>query len=327
MSKIVVLGTGGTIAGMAAHCADNVGYRAAQVEVSALLTAIPSLTSVLGGYTLVSEQVMQMDSKDLDLSHLGLLAQRVHFHLQCKEVTGVVITHGTDTIEETAYFLSQVLPPTLTQHKAVVLTCAMRPASSATSDGPQNILDAVAVAALPGANGVVVVCAGVIHSARHVQKVHTYRLDAFDSGDVGPLGYVNQGEVRLVQDWPEVGEIALSQVLHTSKMPAFPRVEIVMNYVGAMGATVRALCAGNSPEDAPVQGIVVAGTGNGSIHADLQAALLAAQLRGVKIVRATRCAWGEVIPATPDTDAFRHSKGLSPVKARIALILELLEQA
>lgn len=327
MSKIVVLGTGGTIAGTASDSADNVGYRAAQVEVAQLLLDIPALHTALGGHKLVSEQVMQMDSKDLDFYHMLLLAQRVQFHLLHKDVVGLVITHGTDTIEETAYFLSRVLPPSMLQRKVVVLTCAMRPASSATSDGPQNMVDAVTVAGLPGAIGVVVVCAGTIHSARHVQKVHTYRLNAFDSGDAGPLGYVQQGAVRLVQDWPTANSFTFSQVLEATTKQPFPRVEIVMNYVGATGAMVRALCGTNLPGDAPVQGIVVAGTGNGSIHADLLAALLAAQLQGVKIVRTTRCAGGEVIPAVPDTDAFPHSKGLSAVKARIALILELLAQS
>jgi L-asparaginase len=183
------------------------------------------------------------------------------------------------------------------------------------------------VAALPDAHGVVVVCAGTIHCARHVQKVHTYRLNAFDSGDAGPVGYVQQGAVRLMQDWPAANAVTFSRVLDMSANQSFPRVEIVMNYVGATGATVRALCQTNLPGEAPVRGIVVAGTGNGSIHADLQAALLAVQLRGVKIVRTTRCAWGEVIAAKPDTDAFPHSKGLSAVKARIALTLELLEES
>lgn len=325
MSKIVVLGTGGTIAGTATDPGDNVGYRAAQVPVAQLLLNLPTSHTALGGHTCESEQLMQMDSKDLDLCHLALLAQRVQLYLLREDVVGLVITHGTDTIEETAYFLSQVLPASLLNNKVVVLTCAMRPASSATSDGPQNIVDAVTVAALPGAHGVVVVCAGTIHSACEVQKVHTHRLDAFSSGDAGPVGYVQQGAVRLVQGWPAANALPCSRVLEVGLEQPFARVEIVMNYVGATGASVRALCQANLPGDAPVQGIVVAGTGNGTIHADLQAALLAAQARGIRVVRSTRCTWGEVVASDPDNAAFPHSKGLPPVKARIALILALMQ--
>jgi L-asparaginase len=105
---------------------------------------------------------------------------------------GVVITHGTDTLEETAFFLHSVLAPA----KPVVLTCAMRPATALSPDGPQNVRDAIAVAATAGAQGVTVVCAGTVHSGVDVQKVHTYRLDAFASGDAGPIGYVEEGAVR-----------------------------------------------------------------------------------------------------------------------------------
>ena len=115
-------------------------------------------------------------------------------HLAQADVDAVVITHGTDTLEETAWFLHLALDPCLTAAKPVVLTCAMRPASSRSADGPQNLLDALAVARLPQARGVVAVCTGAIHAAADVQKVHTYRLQAFDSGDAGALGYVEEGD-------------------------------------------------------------------------------------------------------------------------------------
>jgi L-asparaginase len=171
---------------------------------------------------------------------------------------------------------------------------------------------------------VVGVCAGVIHSGRTIQKVHPYRLDAFDSADAGPLGYVEEGVVRLVHSWPRV-DVARSPVSidKLCQMP-WPRVEIVMNYVGATGGTVRALCAAATDGAAPVRGIVVAATGNGTIHVDLDTALLEAQTAGVRVVRSTRCAYGCVVPATVPGDALAHSYGLPPVKARIALLLELL---
>ncbi|MGL6110903.1 MAG: asparaginase, partial [Rubrivivax sp.] len=143
---VVVLGTGGTIAGTAANAADNVGYSAAQLGVQALLASVPALA----GRPTECEQVAQVDSKDLSHALWLLLARRVAHHLQRPEVCGAVIAHGTDTLEETAFFLHAVLAP----GKPVVLTAAMRPATSLLADGPQNLLDAVTVAREPGARGV-----------------------------------------------------------------------------------------------------------------------------------------------------------------------------
>ena len=195
--KIVVLGTGGTIAGTSAQAGDNIGYTAAQVGVAQLLAAVPGLQAMAG--TLLTEQVAQIDSKDMDTAVWQALARRCAQHLQDPAVRGVVITHGTDTLEETAWFLDQVLD---TRAKPVVLTCAMRPATALAPDGPQNLLDAVAVASTPGARGVVAVAAGELHGARQVQKVHPYRVNAFSSGEAGPLGWVEEGRVRLEQNWP-----------------------------------------------------------------------------------------------------------------------------
>jgi L-asparaginase len=233
-----------------------------------------------------------------------------------------VVTHGTDTLEETAFFLSLVLPADLLSEKPVVLTCAMRPASSSSPDGPQNVLDATAVARCGTARGVLVACAGTIHSARTVQKVHTYRLDAFDSGDAGPLGYVEEGRVRWTHACPATDADLPRRFPQELGINAMPRVEIVMSYVGATGATVRTLCMPASGDVPPVRGIVVAGTGNGTIHADLEAALFEVQARGIRVVRASRCAYGRVVIGS-GAGGLPDSAGLSPVKARIALILEL----
>lgn len=307
IGKIVVLGTGGTIAGTAASPGDNVGYTAAQLGVAQLLAAIPALQ----GRPLHTEQVAQLDSKDMTFEVWRTLAARCAHWLAQDDVQGLVVTHGTDTLEETAYFLQAVLAPA----KPVVLACAMRPATAMAPDGPQNLVDAVSVASLPGARGVVAVCAGVIHGAADVQKVHTYRLDAFGSGDAGPLGYVEEGAVRQVRPWPQgAATAALAAVVSAQQVP---RVEIVMSHAGATGAVVNGLVAQG------IQGIVVAATGNGTVHNELMAALLQAQRSGVRVVRATRCASGRVLPA--GGDALPDSQGLSPVKARIALMLELMQ--
>jgi L-asparaginase len=311
--NIVILGTGGTIAGRAASVSDNIGYTAAQVGVEELLAAIPALAQA---GTVQTEQVAQIDSKDMSFAVWAQLAARVSHYLGQPDIQGIVITHGTDTLEETAFFLQALLAPA----KPVVLTCAMRPATALVPDGPQNLLDAVAVARHAGAQGVVAVCAGVIHGAADVQKVHTYRLDPFSSGDAGPIGYVEEGAVRLLRNWPELkagyAQKAIKNIAKLAGPADVPRVEIVMNHAGAGGAIVQALQAQG------VQGLVVAGTGNGSLHHELEAALLKAQAAGVKVVRASRCLNGRVLP-TP-ADQIPDSEGLSPVKARIRLILQLL---
>ncbi len=322
--KVVFLGMGGTIAGTAASAIDNVGYKSAQVGVEQLLQAIPALKGVLGGRELLSEQVAQVDSKDMDFAHWLALVRRVVHHLEQPQVSGVVITHGTDTLEETAYFLSRVVPGALLAAKPVVLTCAMRPASSLVPDGPQNLMDAAAVVCTADAHGVLVVCAGNIHAARDVQKVHPYRTDAFDSGDAGPLGVVEEGSVRLMHGWPPLAGAPVRVDLGPASSPVWPRVEIIMNYAGATGATVRALCAAPADGGATVRGLVVAGTGNGTLHVDLEAALLDAQAQGVRVVRTTRCARGQVVPGSVRGFAFPDSQGLPAVKARIALMLDLM---
>lgn len=325
-SKLVVLGTGGTIAGQSLSRFDNVGYTAAQVGVAQLLAAVPALDQVLASRELVTEQVAQVDSKDMSWSVWQALRLRVNYHLARDDVAAVVITHGTDTIEETAYFLHCTLAPLPLRAKPVVLTCAMRPASSVAPDGPQNLLDAATVALTGEAHGVSVVCAGTVYDAVHVQKVHTYRLDAFDSGDSGPLAYVEEGALRQLRDWPDpTGHPCSSFMDDPASIGAWPRVEIVMNYAGAGATMVDALLAHDAarpPDVSPLRGLVVAGTGNGTIHQAMQDALVRAQARGIAVVRASRCARGRVLPK--GDDLFPDSQGLSPVKARIALMLRLM---
>ncbi len=323
LKKIVFLGTGGTIAGTAVNAGDNVGYTAAQVGLGELLQAIPSLQSALGDYAFLSEQVSQVDSKDIGWVQWRALAERIQSHLADPAVAAVVVTHGTDTLEETAFFLSQVLAGNLLAQKPVVLTCAMRPASSLAPDGPQNVLDAVAVARSTQARGVLAVCAGMVHAAHDIQKIHPYRPNAFDSGDAGPLAYVEEGRVRWLHTCPVAEIAATSESWAALSRDTWPRVEIVMSYAGATGAMVRALCASPMGLSQPVQGIVVAGTGNGTIHQELESALREAQAQGVRVVRATRCAYGDVVAGNA-VGNFPVLQGLSPVKARIALMLELM---
>lgn len=314
----VILGTGGTIAGRASRPGDNVGYVAGQVTAQDLLATVPALS----GMPLEVEQVSQIDSKDMGLAVWQRLAERVVHHIERPEVAGVVITHGTDTLEETAYFLQRVLQPA----KPVVLTCAMRPATALVPDGPQNLLDAVTVAGDARARGVLAVCAGHVHAAEHVAKVHTYRVDAFDSGDAGPLGCVEEGQVRWFHGVPVDGVAAEAtrQRLETLlEVLSLPRVAWITSHADADGDQVRALLAyGAIHSGSRLQGLVVAGTGNGTLHQSLESALLEAQTQGVRVWRASRCARGRVIPAGPQV--LPAAPGLSSAKARLALSLELL---
>ncbi|KAF1044939.1 asparaginase [Xylophilus sp.] len=319
---IAVLGTGGTIAGRATAAGDNLGYRAAQLTVADLLSAVPGLDAAAGGARIVVEQVAQLDSKDMDFPTWQRLAARCARWLGDEAAQGIVVTHGTDTLEETGFFLQTVLAPA----KPVVLASAMRPATGLQPDGPQNLRDAVAVAAVAGASGVLAVNAGRVHGALAVRKQHTYRLEAFGSGEAGPLGVLEEGRLRRWQPWPRsepLDGLALRRVLEAA---ALPRVEIVSSHADADGLLVEALLAQRrrQPADDPrrLAGIVAAGTGNGTLHAALEAALVRAEAAGVVVWRATRCAEGAVLPVAGRP--FGDAGELSPSKARIALALDLL---
>ena len=305
-ASVVVLGTGGTISGAAASPDDNVGYVAGQVGVEALVAAAPGPA----GLRVEPEQIAQLDSKDMDFATWRSLAERVAHHAARPEVAGIVVTHGTDTLEETAYFLGRVVAVA----KPVVLTGAMRPATSREADGPGNLADAIAVASGERQAGVVVAFAGALHSARDVRKVHSSRLDAFASGDAGPLGSIEAGRLAARRAWPI--ETATGLELLPPPGAAWPWVEIVTSDAGADGRAVRALVA------AGVEGIVVAATGNGSVHRELAAALEVAAAGGVRVLRATRCLDGGA--AAKAEARFASAGTLTPVKARVELVLQLL---
>jgi len=304
---VVVLGTGGTIAGTAASATDSVGYRAAQLGVEALVAAVPTLAA----WPLECEQVAQVDSKDMDHALWLRLAQRVQSQLLRPEVRGAVITHGTDTLEETAYFLQRVLAP----DKPVVMTAAMRPATSLQADGPQNLLDAVRLAREPGARGVLAVLGGRVFAGAELRKQHSFRLDAFDAGDAGPLACIEEDRLRRWREWPGAqGAFGLGCL--GSESALWPRVAVVTSHAQPEADLIDALVAGG------VQGIVVAGTGNGSVHRTLIEALRRAQQRGVQVRRVSRCAYGGVIGDA--ADALPALPTLSAVQARIELMLEVL---
>lgn len=309
LPRIAVLATGGTIAGAAPDAASTAGYQAGALGVNFLIDAVPALASVA---RVDAEQVASIDSKDLALPLWNTLAARIDELMADPSIDGIVITHGTDTLEETAYALHLVV----TGDKPVVLTAAMRPATALSSDGPLNLLNAVTVAAHPAARGQGVLLAfnNRIHAARDVVKTSTYAVDAFHSPELGALGWVQDGRVEFARRATRGRDAQLKIAA------AWPAVEVVASYAGATRTAVDALVA------AGVRGLVVAGTGNGSIHATLQAALADAANAGVAVVRASRVGSGHVMrngAANDDALGFVSAGSLNPFKARVLLMLAL----
>lgn len=303
---VVVIGTGGTIAGTAARADDHVGYRAGQLGVDTLVAAVPARAD----RPLETETLAQLDSCDMDHATWLRLRERLTSQLARPEVRGVVVTHGTDTLEETAYFLHR----TLEAAKPVVLTAAMRPASALAADGPQNLLDAVTLAAVPDARGVLVAFAGKVFAGADLRKVHGYRVDAFEAGDAGVLGVIADGTLRRFRSWPEAPLHPAAAALPAAEH--WPVVDLVTSHAGARGAVVDALMA------AGAQGLVIAGTGNGSVHRELLAAARRAEAAGVRVRRASRCQLGGVVGTRPD--ALPSYGALTAPQARIELLLDLI---
>ncbi|MGC2036796.1 asparaginase, partial [Paraburkholderia caledonica] len=270
LPRIAVLATGGTIAGAAADATNTSGYQAGVVGVEQLLAVVPALSTVA---RIAPEQIASVDSKDMAMPLWTALAQRINALLADADIDGVVVTHGTDTLEETAYLLHL----TVKSDKPVVLTAAMRPASALSADGPLNLLNAVTVAANAGARGqgVLVAFNNKIHSARDVVKTSTYAVDAFQSPEVGALGWVQDGRVEFQRSVVRPHTLSTEFVIGAN----WPHVDIVASYAGVSRIAVDALVT------AGVRGIVVAGTGNGSIHASLTQALADAASQGVAVVR------------------------------------------
>ncbi|WP_420997210.1 asparaginase [Cupriavidus sp. 30B13] len=309
LRRVVVLATGGTIAGSSSNPASSAKYQAATVPVTALLGAVPALGEVA---RIEAEQVAQVDSKDMSFALWSKLVERIRFWSAQPDVAGIVVTHGTDTLEETAMVLHLACPATL----PVVLTAAMRPSTSLSADGPLNLLDAVRVAshAESAGKGVLVVINQEIHAARDAVKAHAAAVNAFASPLGGPIGYVQDDFVCFTR---------APMRLPAVPMPvprAWPQVEIVASYAQPGRVMVDALAA------AGVDGLVVAAAGNGSIHQSLAEALAEAAAGGVAVVRSSRTGAGHVaIPAPPRPAAgmFVSAGDLNPYKARVLLLLAL----
>ncbi|NYE23991.1 asparaginase [Pigmentiphaga litoralis] len=307
LPRIALLATGGTIAGLADDASDLIGYRAAQLGIADLLARMPALDGLA---TLVPEDIAAIDSKDATPAFWQAVGQRVQAAVDDPDIDAVVLTHGTDTLEETAWYLQL----TLRTRKPVVLTGAMRPASAALPDGPQNLADAVRVAADPRAagRGVLVVMNARILAARRVAKQHTTSIDAFGLRD-DAVGAVYDGATR----WRDPVPARIPAPPFSVQTPLAP-VDIVVGYAGCSTAPIDALVAEG------VAGLVWAGTGNGAVPTAVASRLRAAVDAGVVVVRASRSGRGAVTRCAPDDDQpFLHSGDLDPGKSRVLLMLAL----
>jgi L-asparaginase len=314
LPRIAVIATGGTIAGVSSAQSDTTDYRAGALPVTQLLTAIPHLGSFA---EVVTEQPFSEDSKDLTPEHWLTLARRVQARLDEAALDAIVITHGTDTLEETAFFLHLVLA----SDKPVVMTAAMRPATALSADGPMNLYQALLVAATPAARGrgVLVVVADRIWSARDVAKRHTQAIDALGDTDSGPLGWAHPPRFSSTPDGRLSGRVPLA-TLQIDDGGSLPAVEILFVAAGSSPDLLTAAC------DLGASGLVLALPGNGSVPHRFARAIEDCRQRGVIVVRASRTGAG---PVTPLSDALAGpllcAGQLSPAKARIALMLALAQ--
>ncbi|MDH3402560.1 MAG: type II asparaginase [Acidobacteriota bacterium] len=313
--RIAILATGGTIAG-ASPSATGSSYTAGGLPVDALLAAVPQLRELAD---LSAEKLAAIGSQDVGDALWLELAARVTELTAGERVDGVVITSGTDTIEETAFFLHLVVHTA----RPIVLTGAMRPASSLSADGPLNLYNAVAVAADPRARGkgVLVVANDKIHGARSVVKANTTVVDTLQSPGRGLIGTVHFGEARYFRG--PVHSHTEQTPFSVAGVAALPRVDVVYAHAGMDGKMVAAAVANGA------RGIVLAGVGSGNLSATALEALTAAAAGGVACVRSTRLPTGFVarnVEIDDDARGLIAAYELSPQKARVLLQLCLLDE-
>jgi len=307
-ARILLLATGGTIAGQASARAGN-AYDSGKVSGANLAAAVPGLDKVA---QITAEQIASIGSQDMNDKVWFDLVARIKTAIESKEADGIVITHGTDTMEETAFFLQSILATDM----PVVLVGSMRPSTAVGADGPANLYEAVEVAASPQARGrgVLVVLNDVIHGARWVQKTNTTSVDTFRSPDAAPVGYVDTASVRFLQPAAAVKASGLK----LPAAPPLPRVDIIYSHANMDAAPV---------EDAVkrgAKGIVLAGVGDGNTSKAAIDALAAAAKGGVLVVRSTRVGSGFVnrnVEVDDDGLGFSVALDLNPQKARLLLAL------
>jgi len=309
LPDIHIIATGGTIAGTAPDKEDLLRYEPGTLGVAALIASVPEL----GHYANVTgEQFCNLNSDDMTPALWLNLSHRVNLLLSSPEVDGIVITHGTDTLEETAYFLNLA---TMSK-KPVVVTGSMRPATAISADGPLNLLNAVQLAGSSEAQGMGVLIAmnGEILGARDTKKTSTRRTDAFASPDFGRMGYLDDGRPVIYR--VSARAHTAESVFNVSGLTVLPRVDIVTVYPGMDTAAIDAYLQKDT------QGLVIDALGNGEYPEVIHPALQAAALKGIPVVIASQAGTGITTPKDP---LFISADTLSARKARILLMLALTQ--
>lgn len=307
-----VLATGGTIAGAQASATDY-GYKSGAYDVNTLISAVPNLDKLAA---ISGEQVANIGSQDMNDAVWLQLAKRLNEVLKSGDTDAALITHGTDTLEETSYFLSLVTK----SPKPVVMVGSMRPATAVSADGPANIYNGVAAAISPGAKGrgVLVSLNDEIHYARNVVKTDTTSVQTFASLNRGPAGVVHTGKVEWFE--PMDRKQGPASEFSVDKLDKLPRVDIIYAHANMSADLIESAIANGA------QGIVVAGVGDGNMTAPALDALTKAAKNGVVVVRSTRLPMGIVLrnnEVNDDKLGMVASGELNPPKSRVLLQLAL----
>ena len=311
---VLILGTGGTIAG-AASTGTSAIYASGAIGVDDLIRACSGVEKLA---KLSFKSLLSKDSADVTLRDWLLMATEVRAALADPKIDAVVITHGTDTMEESAFFLDLVMP----QGKPVVLVGAMRPSTSLSPDGPMNLFDAIAVAAAPESSqrGVLVVMNNEIFLARDVTKSHTGKLNTFTSASSGPVGQVIYGKPNYF--WRSDRTGAYFELVLNTYIP-FPLVTVWHCHAEADPTLAQIQI-----DSGKIKGLVLAGFGDGNIPASWRTLLKPAREKGIVIVRSTRVAAGMITPDYNQLDSTYDlvcAHSLNPQKARILLMLALMQ--
>ena len=312
LPKVIILATGGTIAGAGAS-ADRAGYTAGKIPIEQLIGSIPTVKKIAD---ISGEQVASVGSQDMSIDIWKKLAIRANEIFKNNEADGIVVTHGTDTQEETAYFLDLVVA----SNKPIVLTGSMRPATAISADGPKNLYDAITVAVNEKSKGkgVLVSFNEGIFDGRDVMKLSTTKTNAFGSPNTGAIGQVYDGRVEYYAS--SVRGVNNSTPFSVKADTKLPRVDIVYMYADAPSDQIDMLI------NKKVDGIVIAGVGNGNFNKAFMDAVKRAVAANIIVCRASRTPSGRVVlhdEINDDELGTIVSDDLTPQKARILLMLGL----
>jgi L-asparaginase len=312
LPRIIILATGGTIAG-AGTSADRAGYTAGKIPIEDLIGSIPTIKKVAN---ITGEQIASVGSQDMTVEIWKKLAIRANEIFKNNEADGIVVTHGTDTQEETGYFLDLVL----TSDKPVVLTGSMRASTAISADGPKNLYDAITIAANPKSKGrgVLVSFNEGIFDARDVMKLSTTKTNAFGSPNTGPVGQAYDGRVEYYST--STREVNPKKPIVLTPDTKLPRVDIVYMYADAPPDLIDLLISKK------VDGIVIAGVGNGNFNKAYTEAVKRAVAANIIVCRASRTPSGRVVlhdEVNDDELGTIVSDDLTPQKARVLLMLGL----